>query len=112
MEEVAHASRETVEAVEGVHLTQLAVGERMSVQHFYVEPGAVVPEHSHPHEQVGYVVSGAFTFTVAGEEYVIGPGDSFCVPGDEPHEARNEGDEPVSGIDVFSPPRANPDWLE
>ncbi|MFB6073612.1 MAG: cupin domain-containing protein, partial [Haloarculaceae archaeon] len=51
MEEVPHAARETVEAAEGVHLTQLAVGERMSVQHFHIEPGARVPEHDHRHEQ-------------------------------------------------------------
>lgn len=127
MEEVPHASQETVEAVEGVHLTQLAVGERMSVQHFHIEPGAAVPEHSHPHEQVGYVARGTFTFTVGSggsdtdqgaddasehDEFVVGPGDSYSIPGDEPHAAHNEGEEPVSGIDVFSPPRTNPDWQD
>lgn len=114
MEEVPHASQDTVEAVEGVHLTQLAVGDRMSVQHFHVEPGATVPRHSHPEEQVGYVVKGTFTFTVGGEdeddEYVVGPGDSYCIPAGEAHEARNESEEPVTGIDVFSPPRRGPDW--
>ena len=110
MEEVPHASRETVEAVDGVHLTQLAVGERMSVQHFHFEPGADVPEHSHPHEQVGFVASGTLTFTVDGEEYVVGSGDSYSIPGGEPHAARNDGSDPVSGIDVFSPPRTDPDW--
>jgi len=37
MEFVQHSATETVEAVEGVHLTQLAVGEEMSVQHFHIE---------------------------------------------------------------------------
>jgi quercetin dioxygenase-like cupin family protein len=123
MEEVPHASQVTVEAVDGVHLTQLAVGERMSVQHFHVEPGAAVPAHSHHHEQVGYVARGTFTFTVGADgsgteggeaeaEFVVGPGDSYSIPGGEPHAARNDGEEPVSGIDVFSPPRPNPDWQE
>jgi len=112
MEEVPQAACETVEAVDGVHLTQMAVGERMSVQQFHIEPGAAVPEHSHHHEQAGYVVKGTFTFHVNGEEYVIGPGDSYVIPGGEPHEARNDAEEPVSGIDVFSPPRPDPDWQD
>jgi quercetin dioxygenase-like cupin family protein len=125
METVQHAARETVEAVEGVHLTQLAVGEEMSVQHFHFEPGAAVPEHSHHHEQAGYIVRGSLTFVVdstesgtvdgngdaGGEERIIGPGDSYAVPGDEPHAAENPTEEPVEGIDIFAPPRANPDWM-
>ena len=43
MEEVPQAATETVEVVDGVHLTQMAAGEPMSVQHFHIEPGAVVP---------------------------------------------------------------------
>ncbi|MBV0925116.1 cupin domain-containing protein [Halomicroarcula limicola] len=112
MQEVPQAASETVEAVDGVHLTQLAVGEAMSVQHFHIEGGAVVPEHGHPHEQVGFVVHGTATFEVDGEEYVIGPGDSYVIPGDEPHRVENRTDEPVSGIDVFSPPRTDVDWRD
>jgi quercetin dioxygenase-like cupin family protein len=112
MEIVQHSARETVEAVDGVHLTQLAVGEEMSVQHFHIEPGATVPEHSHHHEQVGFIVQGTLAFEVDGEEHVVGPGDSYVIPGGEPHSAENRSEEPVSGIDVFSPPRANPDWMD
>ncbi|MDS0278316.1 cupin domain-containing protein [Halomicroarcula sp. S1AR25-4] len=112
MQEVPQAASETVEVVDGVHLTQMAAGEAMSVQHFHIEPSAVVPEHSHPHEQVGYVITGTLTFEVDGEEFVVGPGDSYVVPGDEPHGAENRRDDPVSGIDVFSPPRTDPDWLD
>lgn len=103
---------ETVEAVDGVHLGQLAVGAETSVQHFEIEPAAVVPEHDHHHEQAGFVYQGELTFHVGGEELVVGPGDAYTIPGDEPHAAVNEGSEPVRGVDVFSPPRANPDWLE
>ena len=112
MEVIQHAVRETVEAVEGVHLTQLAVGEEMSAQHVHIEPDARVPEHSHHHEQVGYVVSGTCTFVVDGEEFVAGPGDAYAVPGGEPHAAENHGDDPVDAIDVFAPPRADPDWKD
>jgi len=104
---------EAVEAVEGVHLTQLAADERMSVQHFHIESGARVPEHSHHHEQAGFVHEGELTFVVAdGDEVVVGAGESFVFAGDEVHAAENRGDEPVRGVDVFSPPRTDPDWAE
>lgn len=110
MEHVAAGERESVEAVEGVHLTQLAAGDRASIQRFRIEPGAEVPEHDHHHEQTGYVVEGTLTFLVGDEEHDVGPGDSFTIPADEPHAAVNRGDEPVVGIDTFAPPRPNPDW--
>jgi len=106
-----HAT-ETVEAVDGVHLAQLAVGDQMSVQHFRIAPGAAVPEHDHHHEQAGFVYEGELTFHVDGEAVVVGAGESYTIPGGEPHAAVNDGEKPVRGIDVFSPPRANPDWLE
>lgn len=106
----------SVEAVPKTHLTQLAAGERMSIQHFHIEPGAVVPVHSHPHEQAGYITQGEFTFLVGDEddpeEVVVGPGDSYVLAGDEVHGAENRGTEVVRGVDIFSPPRTDPDWAE
>ena len=112
MEFVQHSARETVEAVEGVHLTQLAVGEEMSVQHFHIEPGAEVPEHSHHHEQTGFVYEGELTFLVDGTELVVGAGESFTIPGEEPHAAENRDERVVRGVDIFAPPRPDPDWAE
>jgi quercetin dioxygenase-like cupin family protein len=113
MERVGHSDREAVEAVESVHLTQLAAGERTSIQGFEIAPGATVPEHSHHHEQTGFVYEGELTFVTAdGDELVVGPGDSFTIPGGEPHAAENRGEQPVRGADVFSPPRPDPDWAE
>lgn len=114
MERVPLDAVDPTEAVPGVHLAQLAVGEEMSVQQFHIEAGEDVPMHSHPHEQTGYIVEGELTFVVGDEreEVVVGPGDSYVIPGDEAHGAENRGDVPVKGIDIFSPPRANPDWQE
>lgn len=110
MDIVADDAVESTEAVPGVHLTQGAAGEKASVQRFSIEPGAEVPEHDHPHEQVGTVTSGVLTFFLDGETLRVGAGDTFAIPGGEPHAAANEGDVPVEGFDVFSPPRPNPDW--
>ncbi|WP_144797754.1 cupin domain-containing protein [Halorubrum depositum] len=112
MDVVSDADVEAAEAVDDVFLTQGAVGEDTSIQRFVIEPGAEVPEHDHPHEQIGVVTEGALTFLVDGEELVVEAGDTYSIPGDEPHAARNDGDEAVVGYDIFSPPRANPDWRE
>lgn len=113
MEKIATDEVEPTEAVEGVHLSSLAAGDRMSVQEFRIEPGQGVPTHSHPHEQVGYLTRGELRFVLGdGEEIVIRAGDSYVIPGEESHGAYNDGDVPVEGIDVFSPPRIDPDWKE
>ncbi|WP_411966939.1 cupin domain-containing protein [Haloferax sp. YSSS75] len=114
MDRISIDDVEPAEAADDVYLALLAGGDEMNVQHFRIEPGASVPVHDHPHEQVGYIVAGELTFVVGddGEEIVVGPGDSYSLAGGESHGAENRGDETVVGIDVFSPPRDNPPWLD
>jgi quercetin dioxygenase-like cupin family protein len=101
----------TEEVFDGVHVTPLAVGDRMSVQHVHLEPSARVPEHDHPHEQVGFVYEGTLTLVGAdGTEVVATPGESYAVPGDEPHAAVNQGDVALDCLDIFSPPREETPW--
>jgi len=38
----------------GVHLALMAGTESMNVQHFEIEPGAVVEEHSHPTSRLAF----------------------------------------------------------
>jgi quercetin dioxygenase-like cupin family protein len=112
MEAIGTDDRDATEAIEDVNLTMLAGGDEMNVQQFEIDPGATVPAHSHPHEQAGYLVAGTLTFVLDDEEHELGAGDSYSIPSDERHAAENRGDETVRGIDVFSPPRENPDWAE
>ena len=112
MEVIGTDERDATEAIDGVHLAVLAGGDEMNVQHFEIESGATVPAHSHPHEQAGYPVAGTLTFVLDDEERELGPGDSYVIPDGESHAAENRGNEVVRGIDVFSPPRKNPDWTE
>ncbi len=112
MDSIALSEHDAAEVANGVYLAQLASGDRMSIQHFHIEPGATVPEHSHEHEQTGFVYSGALTFVVDGEEWIIEEQDSYAIPSDEPHAAENRTDRPVRGIDVFSPPRLDVPWSE
>jgi len=47
--------------------------------------GAVVPAHSHPHQQISYIKSGRFSFTNNGEEVVADPSDSLVFPSNVEH---------------------------
>jgi quercetin dioxygenase-like cupin family protein len=112
MEVIPESEVESIEAVDGVHLKLLAGGTEENVQHFTIEPGATVPEHSHHHEQVGYMLDGALEFAVDGETKRVAVGDSYVIAGDEPHGAENVGDVPAVGLEVFAPPRDGPDWQD
>jgi unsaturated pyranuronate lyase len=59
--------------------------------------------HSHPHEQLCYVLSGRYRFSVGDETFDVGPGDSFVIRGGVEHQAWAL--EPSVLIDVFTPPR-------
>ncbi len=70
-----------------------------------LEPGHQPRPHSHPHEQVVYVVSGHLLFTVGDEQTKVGPGDMLVVPPNVEHWAETIGDEPALDLSVFSPRR-------
>jgi quercetin dioxygenase-like cupin family protein len=72
-----------------------------------LEPNSVVPEHSHPNEQLGVVLSGSVSFKVADEERELAQGGTWYIPPNVPHEV-HIGPEGAVLIDVFSPPRD--DW--
>ena len=48
-------------------ITRTFWGDQMLISLVEVQPKAVVPPHSHPHEQLGYVVEGELTMNVKGE---------------------------------------------
>jgi len=60
--------------------------------------------HSHPHEQISYVVSGEIDLIVCNEVTRLGPGDIFWVPPNIPH-AIQPLTEHVRLVDTFTPIR-------
>jgi unsaturated pyranuronate lyase len=82
-------------------------GKRLTLAVVELEPGAVAAEHSHENEQLGIVLRGTITFRVGDEERELGPGETWRIPGNTPHEA-TAGPEGTVVLDVFSPPRD--DW--
>lgn len=88
---------------EGVQLKSLVHGDKTHLCEFRIAKGGRVPEHSHPHEQTGYLVSGRMKFIVGDESFEAGPGDSWCLPGHVPHAAEVLEDSVM--VEVFSPLR-------
>jgi len=79
-------------------------GERMMLSVVTFEPGSVVLDHAHHHEQMGIMISGRLEFTVGGVTRVLGPGDRWRIPGGVVHRVRAlEG--PATALDVFHPIR-------
>lgn len=79
-------------------------GEKMMLSFVELEPHAVVAEHSHPHEQVGMVLSGRATFFIGTEEKTLGEGDMYRIPGNVKHKVVVL-DQPVKALDIFHPIR-------
>jgi quercetin dioxygenase-like cupin family protein len=74
----------------------------MLVRHTMVK-GWAGARHSHPHEQMVYVVRGRLRFEHPGGVFEAGTGDSFIVPGNVEHQASALEDSEV--LDIFTPMR-------
>lgn len=92
-----------VPALDKVKRKTLVHGAKTLMTEFRLEQGGALPKHSHPHEQTGYLVSGAMELTIGGATHTVTPGDSWCIPGDTEHSAAALADSVA--IEVFSPVR-------
>jgi quercetin dioxygenase-like cupin family protein len=93
---------------DGVH-ARVIHGDRITLGIVELDAGSHVPEHRHENEQLGMCLSGSLDFRVADETLYLGPGDTWTIPSDVPHEV-NVGAEGAVVIDVFVPRRE--DWQD
>ena len=88
---------------EGVEM-RVIPGEKMTMVFFHLAPGAEIPEHAHPHEQMGTVLEGSIELVVAGESKTIHEGEAYHVLPNLPHSGKC-GPSAAEIIEVFSPAR-------
>ncbi|MBZ5664034.1 MAG: cupin domain-containing protein [Acidobacteriia bacterium] len=88
----------------GLHFV---VGQNIMLARVLLKKGCIVPEHSHPNEQVTFIAEGALKFWIDGKEIVVNSGEVLTIPPNMPHKA--EALEDTVDFDVFNPPRA--DWM-
>jgi quercetin dioxygenase-like cupin family protein len=99
-------ARDSVNAVvmlPGVTRRTLNEGSLTMLCEIELARGSVVPLHTHPHEQIGYLSRGRLLFVIGDELRELQAGDSWCVPGDVPHGVTALEDS--IAIDIFAPPR-------
>jgi quercetin dioxygenase-like cupin family protein len=82
-------------------------GERLTMGVVELDANALVPEHRHDHEQLGMVLHGSLEFRVGDERRQLGPGGTWKIPSNVPHEVK-VGPEGAVVLDVFAPVRQ--DW--
>ena len=79
-------------------------GEQMLASLVDLAAGAIVPSHSHPHEQFGMLLRGEMQMTIAGETRTVQAGDLYFVPGGVEHGV-HVGATDAQAIEAFSPVR-------
>lgn len=103
MPEHHHLSEiETRELVPGHH-GRFIHSEHTTHVYWTIHADAVLPEHSHPHEQIVNMLEGTYELVVDGETHVLNAGEVLVIPGNAVHSGTARTDCRI--LDVFSPVR-------
>ena len=79
-------------------------GQKMTMAFFRLEAGGTIPEHSHPHEQMGTVLKGSVELIIDNEKRVVEAGMAYHVPPDVAHSGHCL-ESPAEVLEAFSPRR-------
>jgi quercetin dioxygenase-like cupin family protein len=90
-------------ALPGIRMKTLCYGARTLMTEVALQQGSVLPLHSHPHEQIGYLVTGHIRLRIGEQEHDVKAGDSWCIPSGREHGAATLEDS--IAVEVFSPVR-------
>ncbi len=99
-----HSDLENYEEIlTGIKIKTLAYGEKSLLSEFRMVKGSVLPAHSHPYEQTGYLVEGRLRLRIGDDVQDLEKGSSWCIKDNVIHSA--EILEDSVAIEVFSPVR-------
>jgi quercetin dioxygenase-like cupin family protein len=74
-----------------------------------LEPGTTAPKHSHPGEEIIYVLEGTWEYTLEGKQPVtLEAGDALFVPAGTVHSARNAGSERAAELATYIVEKGKP----
>lgn len=106
MEEIKVSHQESVTPSDpepGLKRQVLAYNQNLMLVRHVMRKGWQGTRHSHPHDQLVYVIQGRLQFTGGSSTFEVTTGDSFVVPGNVEHQASALEDSEV--LDVFHPYR-------
>jgi quercetin dioxygenase-like cupin family protein len=69
----------------GVPFDLLSVGKEYQVMKMTYKTGDLIPEHIHPSEQSGYVLSGIYLLKFDEVDEILAKGDSYSIPPNVEH---------------------------
>jgi quercetin dioxygenase-like cupin family protein len=95
---------EAVGAEKGVTRKLLGYGGNLMMTEISFKKDAEGTIHSHPHEQITYVIQGSFEFNVDGQLQKVVKGDSIYIPSNTLHGVKAI-EENSMLLDVFTPIR-------
>lgn len=92
-----------ISPINGIEMKPLVFGEKTLLTRFHLKKDSMLPFHSHPHEQTGFMISGKMYLYIGESKFLVEPGDSWCIQGGIDHKA--EILEDSVAVEVFSPVR-------
>lgn len=103
MKYMMHSEATSRNMAQGVNRKVLVHNEDLMMVEVSFEKGAVAALHAHPHQQMSYILSGAFEFENDGEKRGLEKGDSVLILGGAKHGVLCTEEGMV--LDVFTPER-------
>jgi quercetin dioxygenase-like cupin family protein len=88
---------------------QFVTGAQAMFARIVLAKGCVVPRHSHPNEQIAFILEGSLRFDFDdGTSHTVNSGEVLIIPSGLPHSATALED--TIDFDIFAPPRQ--DWID
>jgi quercetin dioxygenase-like cupin family protein len=84
-------------------------GREAVVARVEVAPGAFAGRHTHPGEEISYILEGEGEILVEGQPALkIKAGDSFIIPNGAKHDAHNTGTQPLRMAGIYIVDKSQP----
>lgn len=86
-----------------------APGHEAVVMRGELDAGASAPRHTHPGDEISYVLEGAAELLIDGEPpRIVKAGEAFVIPAGKVHGARNTGSVPMRFVGVYVVEKGKP----
>ena len=84
-------------------------GREAVVARVEVAPGAYAGKHTHPGDEISYVLDGEAELLIQGQPpRIVKAGESFIIPAGTVHDAHNASDKPIHLVGVYVVEKGKP----
>lgn len=84
-------------------------GREAVVARVEVAPGAYAGKHTHPGDEISYVLEGEAELLIAGQPpRIVKAGEAFVIPAGTVHDAHNATDKPIKLVGIYVVEKGKP----